>query len=72
MRENTPQVRPRTKAVFFLSLRFGQPNPFVPPSGVMESQQLVVLIRSLSGHVFYLATNKHIKYETQGEVVSLA
>ena len=24
------------------------------------------------GHVFYLATNKHLKYETQGEVVSLA
>ena len=23
-------------------------------------------------HVFYLATNKHLKYETQGEVVSLA
>ena len=27
---------------------------------------------SESGHVFYLATNKHLKYETQGEVVSLA
>jgi len=26
----------------------------------------------VSDHVFYLATNKHLKYETQGEVVSLA
>ena len=26
----------------------------------------------LIDHVFYLATNKHLKYETQGEVVSLA
>ena len=26
----------------------------------------------LIGHVFYLATNKHLKYETQGEVASLA
>ena len=28
--------------------------------------------RLYTGHVFYLATNKHLKYETQGEVVSLA
>ena len=26
----------------------------------------------VADHVFYLATNKHLKYETQGEVVSLA
>ena len=35
----------------FLTMRFGQPNPFLvlhAPSGIIKSQQLVALIRSLS------------------------
>ena len=42
--------------------------------GNAEDNAMALKVSSIEqvDHVFYLATNKHLKYETQGEVVSLA